>query len=515
MSRSPLLAGFAVLVLFSSFAGAQTFLSLDSQPGDYIGQGMTQTVTPSDGTFLVQSVSNGVQVYFHTADYSTNWNLSFGALSGLKLARGEYEGAQRFAFRSPTKPGMDVSGDGRGCNLVAGRFLVSSISFATDGSVRTLALDFEQHCEGAGPALFGSVRYNSNVTVVPRVSVSDGTLLKGNAGTSDGAVMFSLSVPSSIPVSAQYGTFNNTALAGTDYIATSGTVTFQPGTTTANVSVPIIGDRLARGNKFFQVKLASSAGAPIGDGEGKLKILDPNISMNVLAMSSDPGDYIGGGQLHLITTADTSFSAARFTDNSVAISLGAMDYWSLGFAAANNAVLTPGTYTNATRLPFQSGGVGLNVSGAGRGCNTLTGQFTVLRANYSSSTSVSAFAANFVQHCEGFIPALYGSVRINATLNQFSVTDAVVSNGSAAFTITLNPSSKSGSSVTFTTSDGTGVAGTDYVFTSQTVSFAPGQIQQTVTVPLLTTGGGQKTFFGQLSSPSGAQIWIGKSSAGF
>jgi Calx-beta domain len=515
MSRSSLLAGFAVLVLFSSFAAAQTFLSLDSQPGDYIGQGLSQTVTPSDGTFFVQNLSNAVQVYFHTADYSTNWDLFFGAPSGLKLTRGEYEGAQRFAFRSPTKPGMDVSGDGRGCNIVAGRFLVSSVSFATDGSLQTLALDFEQHCEGAGPALFGSVRYNSNVSVVPRVSVSDGTVLKGNAGSSDGVVTFSVSLPSSIPVSAQYGTFNNSALAGTDYIATSGTVTFQPGSTSTNITVPIIGDRLARGNKFFQVKLTSAVGAPIGDGEGNLKILDPNISMNVLAMSSEPGDYIGGGQQYLITIADTTFSAARFSDNSVSVALGAMDYWSLGFAAANNAVLTSGTYTNATRLPFQSGGVGMDVSGAGRGCNTLTGQFSVLRANYSSPTSVSAFAADFVQHCEGFIPALYGSVRLNATLRQFSVTDGVVSSGSAVFTITLNPSNTSGSSVTFTTSDGTAVAGTDYVATSQTVSFAPGQIQQTVTVPLLTTGGGKKTFFGQLSSPSGAQAWIGKSSASF
>jgi len=167
------------------------------------------------------------------------------------------------------------------------------------------------------------------------------------------------------------------------------------------------------------------------------------------------------------------------------------------------------------RFPFQSGGApGLDVSGAGRGCNTLTGQFVVTKVSYSL-TGVSGFGADFEQHCEGFVPALFGSIRVNASFRQFSVSDAVVSNGSAVFTVTLNPASKNTSSVSFATADGTAVAGTDYVATSQTVTFAPGQIQQTVVVSLLNSGGGQKTFSGQLSSPVGAQVWIRQSSASF
>ncbi len=507
----------AILSLFPVFVSAQTFLSLDSQPGDYIGQGMNQTFTPSDGTFVVQNYSNGVQVYFHTADYSTTWNLFFGPPTGRKLMKSVYEGVQRFAFHAPPKPGMDVSGDGRGCNMVTGRFLVSYISFATDGTLDKLALDFEQHCEGSAPALFGSVRFKSSVTLVPRVSVADGTVLKGNVGTNDGITTVSLSLPSSIPVSVQYATSDNSGLAGTDYIATSGTAIIQPGSTSTNITVPILGDRVTRCNKIFRVQLTSPIGAPIGDADGTLMILDPNASMNVLAMSSEPGDYIGGGQQYLITIADAAFSASRNLDNSVGIGVSSSDGWTLQFAAANNAVLTAGTYANAMRYPFQSPGVpGLSVSGAGRGCNTLTGKFVVTKATYSSTASggISAFGADFEQHCEGFIPALYGSIRRNSTLRQFSVSNAI-SNGSAVFIVTLNPSSTSASSVNFTTSDGTAVAGADYIATSQTVNFAPGQIQQTVTVPLLTSGGGQKTFFGQLSLPSGAQVWIRQGSASF
>jgi Calx-beta domain len=515
MSRIQIALLFAVLALVSSISAAQTFLSLDSQPGDYIGQGVNQSFTPSDGTFVVQKLSNGVQFSFHTADYSSNWNLFFGPASGLTLTRSEYEGAQRFAFHSPTKPGMDVSGDGRGCNTIIGRFLVSSVIFNGTGGIQSLAIDFEQHCEGMGPALFGSVRYNSSVTAVPRVSVGDGNVLKGNVGTSDGTVTLSLSLPSSFPVSVQYATADRTALAGTDYVATSGTATFQPGVTSQTITVPVLGDRLARGNKNFQVRLSAPVGAPLGDGEGNVRILDPNGNMTVLAMSGQPGDYIGGGQLYLFTIADGNFTASRNYDNGVSVGLQAGDAWTLDFAAPNSATLTAGTYTNAMRFPFQSGGApGLDVSGAGRGCNTLTGQFVVNRVSYTT-TGVSAFSADFEQHCEGAIPALFGSIRVNTSLRQFSVSDAVISGGSAVFTVTLNPSSTTTSSVNFATADGTAVAGTDYTATSQTLTFAPGQNQQTVAVPLLTNGGSQKKFFGQLSSPTGFQVWISQASASF
>ena len=515
MSRIQIVLVSAVLTLFPSLSGAQTFLSLDSQPGDYIGQGMSQTFTPADGTFVAQKLANGVEVTFHTADYSSNWTLFFGPASGLTLARNEYEAAQRFAFHSPTKPGMDVSGDGRGCNTISGRFLVSYVAFTSTGGIQSLAIDFEQHCEGAAPALFGSVRYNSNVTAVPRVSVGDTNLLKGNAGTSDGIVPLSLSLPSAFPVSVQYATATGTALAGTDYIATSGTATFQPGAVYQTFTVPVIGDRLARGNKNFQVKLSAPVGAPLGYSARNLRILDPNGNMTALAMSSQPGDYIGGGQLYLYTIADGNFAASRNYDNGVSVSLQALDTWTLDFAAPNNTILTAGTYSNAMRFPFQSGGApGLSVAGAGRGCNTITGQFAVTKVSYTS-TGVSAFAADFQQHCEGAIPALLGSIRVNASFRQFSVSDAVVTSSSAVFTVTLNPSNATTSSVTFATADGTAIAGTDYSAVSQTLTFTPGQIQQTIAVPLLVSGGGQKNFFGQLSSPSGAQVWINQASATF
>jgi len=87
---------------------------------------------------------------------------------------------------------MQVFGDGRGCNIATGRFLVSDVTIAADGTVQTLAVDFEQHCEGAPPALFGSVRFNSAFPAVPQVSIADATALKGNVGANDANVIISL-----------------------------------------------------------------------------------------------------------------------------------------------------------------------------------------------------------------------------------------------------------------------------------------------------------------------------------
>lgn len=138
----------------------------------------------------------------------------------------------------------------------------------------------------------------------------------------------------------------------------------------------------------------------------------------VLDLKSQPGDWVGGGVNQTFTPADGIFTASRNFDNGVSITFdGGPHWWRLDFAAPNDAALVPGAYENATRWPFQSPtGAGLDVSGEGRGCNTLIGRFEVLEAVYSGSGAVERFAATFEQHCEGAGPALLGSVLYNSTL---------------------------------------------------------------------------------------------------
>jgi hypothetical protein len=78
-------------------------------------------------------------------------------------------------------------------------------------------------------------------------------------------------------------------------------------------------------------------------------------------------------------------------------------------------VLAVGNYPNATRYPFNGSGNGLSVYGDGRGCNTLTGSFTVKQAVFSAVyNSLQNFDGTFIQHCEGATPALTGEVKYDA-----------------------------------------------------------------------------------------------------
>ena len=97
------------LLCCSSFAAAatpQTYIYLNSQPGDYIGGGLHQTFTSSDGSFSVTPYAGSVTVSFNTPDYSHWWYLDFGAPTTAKFVKSQYDQAQRFAFHSPTKPGL-------------------------------------------------------------------------------------------------------------------------------------------------------------------------------------------------------------------------------------------------------------------------------------------------------------------------------------------------------------------------------------------------------------------------
>jgi hypothetical protein len=512
---SRLILSLLVLLPLTFAATPQTFLYLNSQPGDYVGGGLQQMFTPSDGTFNLVTINGIVQVFFDNASYSQTWTLMFEPTVGRTLTKGMYEYAGRFAY---TEPGLSVGGDGRGCNTDNGRFYVSDIAFSSSGVVERLAVDFEQHCEGTAPALYGSVRYNSTVTAVPRVSIASAHVLKGDAGTNGGNAVVSLSMPSTQIVTVQFTTADGTAIQGQDYVSTSGTVQFQPGTTSQNIAIPIIGNTAARGNRTFSAKLSSASGAPLGAPVATVRILDPNGNLTVLAMSSQPGDYIGQGGIYLFTIADAVFSPSVNYDNGINVVLQGLDLWGLDFAAPNNATLTASTYDNAQRFPFQSAGLpGLSVAGAGRGCNTLTGNFVVNHVVYGSSGTVASFSADAEQHCEGAAPALFASIRINAPMRQISVSDAVIdtSTSTAVFTVTLHPSSKTPVSVNFATADGTALAGSDYISTNLTLDFPAGATSRTVSVPLLINPDGGKVLYGQLSSPTGAPLWINTGIATF
>ncbi len=142
-----------------------------------------------------------------------------------------------------------------------------------------------------------------------------------------------------------------------------------------------------------------------------------------LTMTSQPGDFIGQGQTYNFTASNSTITAQSLwiggIPSTVEVNVSASGQsWTLDFAAPTPDSLVPGTYTGATRYPFQAAGVpGLNVSGDGRGANTLTGQFTVSQAVFNASGNIVSFAASFVQYGDGSTASLSGQVDFNFTNN--------------------------------------------------------------------------------------------------
>jgi len=137
-----------------------TFFSYQSAPGDYVGQGGSGVITLKGMKFVARQSPNGpgVQVYLlSTAGPFIFWSADFTAPSGTSLLPGKYPRAARFPS-SPEVPGLDVSGNGRGCNALRGSFIVHEANYGPSGEVLRFHATFEQHCEGAVPALLGEVR---------------------------------------------------------------------------------------------------------------------------------------------------------------------------------------------------------------------------------------------------------------------------------------------------------------------------------------------------------------------
>lgn len=161
----------AALLLLGLFAHASpataqvTSLAMQSEPGDYIGQGQNYSYAQSDGTFSAQVYGNNttVSIRFNTPSFDHWWNLNFASANGAPLTPGIYLNAKRFA--DGVSPALDVFGDGRGCNEVSGSFEVLQATYGPSDTLLTFEATFEQHCEGAAPALRGRIRYNANVAL--------------------------------------------------------------------------------------------------------------------------------------------------------------------------------------------------------------------------------------------------------------------------------------------------------------------------------------------------------------
>jgi hypothetical protein len=137
-----------------------TAFTIDSEFGDYIGAGQTIVFVPPDSV-MAAGTADTVNMAASSTAPAHDFSATLAAPTGQTLEAGTTYSARR--FRSDTMAGLDVTGEGRGCNETVGAFTVHEISVDDVGVLTQFAATYEQHCEGGPYALFGELRYNSSL----------------------------------------------------------------------------------------------------------------------------------------------------------------------------------------------------------------------------------------------------------------------------------------------------------------------------------------------------------------
>jgi IPT/TIG domain-containing protein len=408
----------AVVALLVLGGGAATaapatvaYVVMYSDTGDYIGGGTQREFDPGNASIAVGGSPGYLTVSVDGGTAGDYYDLDFAAQPGdILTSGGIYTDAQRAPFRDSGHPGIDIYGSGRGCNTDTGMFEVKDIATDSTGAISRLWIVYEQHCEGGRAALWGEVKLNEPVDAGATVAV---------------------------PGIVRWPTTD----VGAPNTAVPVTVVAAASTTIGAVSLvgPNAGDFAIRANECSgltvspgdacQVWLRFVAGAP-GVRQATLRVADStggtyDVTLQGFAyggttavtMTSDSGDYIGQGQTwsYSLAKGDRIGMGGGRSYAGFGVDGANGDWWSADFVPAAGDILVSGsTYPNATRYPFNGSGPGLDVSGMGRGCNTLTGSFTVNSATFAPDGTLKTASISFVQHCEGAPPALHGTFAFRA-----------------------------------------------------------------------------------------------------
>ena len=279
-----------------------------------------------------------------------------------------------------------------------------------------------------------------------------------------------LSAPSGLEASVGYATADGTAKAGTDYLPASGTLVFSPGITARKVTVTIVGDETAEPSESFRVDLSEPRNAALADGEAVVTIVDEDTMAKAEITSPPSGSYL-------------SSSTVTFTWTGGAGALSTGSPWAR----------RPGGRRSTTRARVPTS------RGRCPGCRRTAAPSTRVYGRCSGPSGRSS------------TPRTWRPGAPSLSIIDVTVTEGHAGTTSATFTVTLAPASGATVTVGYATSDGTATAGSDYTAASGTLTFAPQQATQTITVPVQGDGAIEpnETFTVTLSVPTNARIGAG------
>jgi methionine-rich copper-binding protein CopC len=147
----------------------------------------------------------------------------------------------------------------------------SDLASSTEYYVQIAATGFD---DTAGNSYAGITDTTSlSFTTAPTLSIDDVSYTESSSA-GNATFIVTLSEASGQDVTVDYASSDVSATAGSDYTATSGTVTIAAGNTTATINVPILVDTLDESNETATVTLSNASNASISDATGTLTIVD-------------------------------------------------------------------------------------------------------------------------------------------------------------------------------------------------------------------------------------------------
>lgn len=151
------ISGSAALTVVDWPSSPGNYVYLQSDTGDYIGLGNSYSFTQANAQFG-GSAAGGLFAINITGN-QTWWGGDFVVPNSMsQLQVGYYDNLTRYPFNDPAAGGLTWYGDGRGCNILTGWFAIDNVTYNT-GNLTSIELRFEQHCEGASPALYGWIHW--------------------------------------------------------------------------------------------------------------------------------------------------------------------------------------------------------------------------------------------------------------------------------------------------------------------------------------------------------------------
>ena len=336
-------------------------------------------------------------------------------------------------------------------------------------------------------------------------------------------------------VTVDYATADGTAEAPADYTSRSDPLSFSPGELSKTIMVPTIRDSIADNNETFTVTLSNPREATLDDHTAIATIIDddlPTLSIRDVDVTVDEGDpAVFTVMLSMESTDDimvdyatsdgTATEGTDYTEASDTLTILAGDLeetisvQTLPDTIEESDETFSLTLSSPVRATVQSGSATGKITDDDTGGDDTGGDDTGDDGNNNGNNGNTGGNNHNTNIDDGTDLNNGGEDEDELRdvgdpgLPKISIADTTVEEGDTArFVVTLSPASDQTVTVRYKTADGTADEGTDYRGVSRTLTFVPGDTEQTILVWTHEDDVDEpdETFTAELSNPIGATL---------